>query len=113
MNASGLLWDDAALASVFLYLFWGGWAATLAGWATCLFVGIARRRWRVAGGCALLGLLPTLYIFALGFLARNVGSPPYSNIAFLVVLGGMVLATLACPIAAATIAWRTPPPPIP
>ena len=113
MNASGLLWDDGALASFFLYLFWGGWAATLGGWATCLFVGIARRRWRLAGGCALLGLLPVLYIYTLGFLARGVGSPPHSNIAFLVVLGGMVLATLACPIAAAITAWRTAPRPIP
>lgn len=111
MNASGLLWDDGALASFFLYVFWGGWAATLAGWATCLFVGIARRRWGVAGGCALLGLLPALYIFTLSFLARSVGSPPYSSIAFLVVMGVMVLATLACPIAAATIAWRTTPGP--
>lgn len=109
MNASGLLWDDGALASFFLYLFWGGWAATLAGWVTCLFIGIARRRWRAAGGCALLGLLPALYVVSLAFLARSVGSPPYSNVAFPVVMGGMVLATLACPVAAMIVAWRTAP----
>ena len=112
MNASGLLWDDGALASFYVYLFWGGWVATLAGWATCLFVGIVRRRWGVAGGCALLGVLPALYILALVFLARSVGSPPSSNIAVLVVLGGMVLATLAGPISAAVMVWRTSPRPI-
>lgn len=111
MNSTGLFWDDGLMASFFLYLFWGGWVATIAGWAVCLFVGLAHGRWRVAGGCALLGLLPSLYVLVLGVLARSVVSPPYSNLAFLAVMGGMVLATLACPITATVMAWRGSPRP--
>ncbi len=106
MNASGLLWDDGVLASLFLYLFWGGWFATLAGWAISLFIGVAQGRWRAAGGCALLGLLPGLYVLVLVLLARSVGGPPASNIAFLSVLAGMLLAILACPVAAVVTVWR-------
>ena len=110
MNASGLLWGDGAFASLVLYTAFYGWAATLVGWTICLFVGIALRKWRVAGGCALLGLFPALYVLALILLAsvpdRNIAHLPVSDTAILVVLFGMVLATLACPVAAAVVAWR-------
>lgn len=105
MNASGLLWSDTALVCFFLYVF-GGWGFTLAGWAACLFIGVARGRWRIAGGCALLGFLPTLYLMALLLLANSFAEPASSDVAFLALLGGMVLATLACPVVAAVVAWR-------
>ena len=110
MNARGLLWGDGAFASLVLYTAFYGWAATLVGWTTCLFVGLALRRWRIAGGCALLGLLPALYILALVLLAsvpdRDIAHLPVSDPAILVVLAGLVLATLACPVATAFVAWR-------
>ena len=112
MNASGLLWGDAAFVSLILYSAFYGWAATLVGWATCLFVGIAHRKWRVAGVCALLGFLPALYILALVLLASvpdpNIALLPASDILTLVVPGGMVLAIFACPVAAAIMALRRP-----
>lgn len=105
MNASGLLWSDSLLVCFFLYVFAGGWVVTLLGWAICLFIGTARRRWRGGAGLALLGLLPTCYMSALGLLALTGLNPP----ATMAVLGGMVLATFACPIAAVAVAWRTAP----
>jgi len=105
LNASGLLWSDTALVCFFLYVF-GGWAFTLAGWAACLFIGFGQRRWRSAGGCALLGLLPTAYLIALLILAASFTEPEYSDLAFLSLLGGMGLATFACPVVAGVLAWR-------
>ena len=105
MNASGLLWSDTALVCFFLYVF-GGWAFTLAGWAACLYIGFGQRRWRIAGGCALLGFLPTLYQMAVLLLANSFAEPASSDFAFLLLLSGMVLATLACPVVAVVLAWR-------
>lgn len=109
MNASGLLWSDSLLVCFFLYVVVGGWVVTLLGWAVCLFVGIASRRWRSAAGLALLGLLPACYMAALGLLALTGRNPPPSDLATMAVLGGMVLATFACPVAAVAAARRTAP----
>jgi len=110
LNASGLLWGDAAFASLVLYSAFFGWAATLVGWATCLFIGFAHRKWRAAGGCALLGFLPALYIVALFLLASapdtGIAHLPASDILTLVVMGGMVVAILACPVAAGIMTLR-------
>lgn len=107
MNATGLLWDDGVLVCFFLYVFAGGWVVTLLGWGGCLFIGIVRRRWRAAAALALLGLLPALYISVLGLLALTVRNPPPSDLATMTILGGMVLATSACPVAAAVAVRRT------
>jgi hypothetical protein len=110
VNSSGMLWSDGLIVSLVLYSVFYGWAATLVGWTICLFVGIAHRRWRAAAGCALLGLLPALYMLALVLLAsapdRNITHLSGSDTALLVVSSGMALAILACPVAAAILAWR-------
>ncbi|MNX90697.1 hypothetical protein D3C86_1227560 [compost metagenome] len=98
MNASGLLWGDSALEASYLYVFGG--VGMLMGWAACLFLGFAQQRWSAAGACAVLGALPILYIMGLGFLGRSVASPASSNIAFLAVMCGMLLAVVAGPISA-------------
>ena len=110
MNFSGLLWSDGLFVCLILYGGLYGWVVTLAGWAICLFTGIAYGRWRAAVGCALLGLLPALYIIALFALAsfpeRKIALVPASAVASLVMLAGMVIAIFACPLAAVSMAWR-------
>lgn len=105
-----MLWSDGLIVSLVLYSVFYGWAATLLGWTICLFVGIAHRRWRMAVGCALLGLLPALYMLALILLASapdpKLAHLTGSDTAHLAVSGGMILAILACPVAAAIMAWR-------
>jgi hypothetical protein len=100
MNASGLLWLDAALICFFMYVFWGGWLATLAGWVVCGVIGFRQKRAAVALACAAPGFLPVLYIAALSLLGSHGPQPASSTGAGLSLMVGMVVAIAAGPAVA-------------
>ena len=99
MNTSGSLFGDLALVCFLMYVFNGGWLATLAGWVFCFAGWPHRRRWltlALAAAC----LAPIGYIAVLALLSAK--GPSFSTSDWGAILGvaGLAFCALAAPVAA-------------
>lgn len=98
MNGSGLLFSDLAMVCFFLYVFNGGWLATLLGMGFCIIGWRARARWlSLVIGIACLA--PVGYIFMLSLAAAHTFVAT-SDPASLIGIAGFAMSVLAAPIAA-------------
>ena len=99
MNTSGLLFGDLALVCFVLYVFNGGWLATLAGWAFCFAGWRHRPQWLtlvLAAAC----LAPIGYIAALAFLSAKGPQVASSDWPAILGIAGLAVSALAAPVAA-------------
>ncbi|KRA62044.1 hypothetical protein ASD89_23410 [Caulobacter sp. Root656] len=111
MNSSGMLYTDAGLLCILVYVFWGGWAVTLAGGGMSALV--MRQPGRRGLGVALiLGCLaPLAYELIWVWLDRFVSIEPNTSDPLIVaVLAGLVVCLFAAPLAALICLCRPPRP---
>ena len=108
MNTSGLIWNDAGLLCLYLYIVWGGWLATLGGWIVCLIIGFRQRRVQSALACATVGFLPLLCVAGINFLAEHSPQNLTSNAAVLAIAAVFLLIVAAGPAAAMIVLSRRP-----
>lgn len=105
MNSSGSLFGDLAMVCFFIYVFNGGWLATLTGWIFCFVGRRYRERWvtlTLAAAC----LAPIGYIFALGRLAATGPNLANSDLAAILGVAGFAVSALIAPVAAFATFWR-------
>ena len=99
MNTSGSLFGDLALVCFLIYVFNGGWLATLAGWVFCFTGWRHRQRWltlALAEGC----LAPIGYIAVLALLSAKGPSFTSSDWGATLGIAGLAISALAAPVAA-------------
>jgi hypothetical protein len=109
VNSSGVLYTDAGLISILVYVFWGGWVVNLAGEA--LSIVVMRQPGRLARGVVLaLGCLaPLAYVMLWALLDRFVPiSPSTSDPLMYAVMGGLTVCIFAAPLAALAHVLRAP-----
>ncbi|MFZ0270171.1 hypothetical protein [Caulobacter sp.] len=101
MTGSGMFYTDAALVCFMVYVFWGGWAVTLAGGV--MSIQLARRPGRRALGVALLFgcLAPLAYeLFWYALSQSALPEPDTSGPLTIAVTAGLAICVFAGPLAA-------------
>ncbi|USQ96521.1 hypothetical protein [Caulobacter sp. RL271] len=101
MNSSGLLYSDAGMLSIAIYVFWGGWLVTLAGLIMSILV--MRQPQRLALGVALaIGSLAPFAYFQLWVTLKRFApsEPKSSDLSIWLVVAGMAGCVLAAPLGA-------------
>jgi hypothetical protein len=99
MNTSGSLFGDLALVCFILYVFNGGWLATVAGWVFC-FAGWRHRRRSLTLALAAACLAPISYIAVLALLSTKGPSFTSSDWGAILGVAGLAISALAAPVAA-------------
>jgi hypothetical protein len=104
-----MLYTDAGLLSIIVYVFWCGWTVTLAGEALSILV--MRQPGRLTLGVVLaLGCLaPLAYGMLWTFLARVAPNQPESSDPLIcAVIAGLAVSVFAAPLAALVCVVRAP-----
>ena len=99
MNVSGSLFSDLALVCFFLYVFNGGWLATVVGWAFCFAGRRHRQRWLTLALAATC-LAPIGYIAVLAFLSAEGPNFTSSDWGAIIGVAGLAISALAAPVVA-------------
>ena len=109
MNSSGMLYTDAGLLCILVYVFWGGWAVTLVG--EVLSILAMRQPGRLGLGLALAAgcLAPLAYELIWTQLARFATNQPESSDPLVItVVIGLAVCVFAAPLSALVCVFRAP-----
>jgi len=109
VNSSGMLYTDAGLLCILVYVFWGGWAVTLAGEVLSIVVMRQSGRGRLGSALALGCLAPLAYVLLWALLDRFAPIQPASSDApIILVTIGLAVCVFAAPLLALACVLRAP-----
>lgn len=109
MNSSGMLYTDAGLLCILVYVFWGGGVVTLAGEVLSIIVMRQPGRARLGVALAIGCLAPLAYEMIWTVLARLApDQPETSDFLVCLVMAGLAVSVFAAPLWALVCVLRAP-----